>query len=214
MLEHKDGPVVDVLVLRFRKPQMENRCIMSLIENAGWPHNLLVLENSYGIKNMARIWNRFIVWSDCCFVAVVDSDTCNHSQDWLRKLMDVFSIMPDAGVVVPVTNRCGEKLQMQPHKRITRIDHGHASGFCFVMRIKAWEDAGPFDENFEFYGQDAEFFVRMVRTTGWRVYIQPEAYVEHLGAGSVEMDDEYDFKKDKQDSLVLFYRKTGGVRQT
>ena len=207
----QEGPFVDILIIKFRNPEVEKKCFEFVDANTKWPYRLTVVNNERGSKNMARIWNRFIVDSNYDYVAVLDSDTEPRFR-WLSGIMGAFESRPDAGVVVPVTNRCGEQMQMQALEGVTLVPHGHVSGFCFVMRTQAWLDAGPFDEEFDFYGQDAEFFVRMTRVTDWKVYIQPKSYVHHEGAGSTKYDPSYDFARDKEKAVRLFYQKTGGVR--
>ena len=96
-----------------------------------------------------------------------------------------------------------------------KFGSGLVSGFCFLIRKTAWLAAGGFDNNFGFYGQDSEFFVRMVNETKYRVWIQPRAFVSHDGSSverSTGLDPEYDFVEDKEKALKLFYGKTAKYR--
>jgi GT2 family glycosyltransferase len=128
-------------------------------------------------------------------------------------MMEVMQSIPNCGVVVPRTNYCAETLQVKvdPDRAPLRIDHGLVSGFCFLLRQEAFQEVGKFDEEFGFYGQDSEFFVRMAKRSKWGVFLQPKAYVFHYGRYSVKnktSDETYDFALDKRRALELYHQKT------
>jgi N-acetylglucosaminyl-diphospho-decaprenol L-rhamnosyltransferase len=59
-----------------------------------------------------------------------------------------------------------------------------ASGAALAIRRAAWDEVGPFDENFGFYGQDVDFGLRL-RDAGWKVRVIPGWIVTHLGGATI-----------------------------
>ncbi len=211
---------IPILMLKYRSPEVEEEARKSIVNNTKWPFRLLLRDNGEGTKNMAKLWNDFLLhdlWRWEKFAVILDSDVIVH-QGWLTKMMEVaLNEKRRAGVVVPKTNYCNEDVQVNPPFDTSfAFATGQVSGFCFLINMEAYRDNGPFDENFGFYGQDTDFFVRMAFTTDWAVIVQPNAYVEHLGHYSTRMvtDDCYDFAADKEHALTLFRTKakTYGMR--
>lgn len=60
---------------------------------------------------------------------------------------------------------------------------GYIDGAVMAIRREAFEAVGGFDENFFFYGEDADFCMRL-RKAGWKVVFHPEARVIHVRGGS------------------------------
>jgi GT2 family glycosyltransferase len=52
------------------------------------------------------------------------------------------------------------------------------TGAALALRRRAWEEVGPFDEGFRFYGQDLDLCLRL-RDAGWKVELLPELRVLH-----------------------------------
>ena len=52
------------------------------------------------------------------------------------------------------------------------------TGAALALRREAWEEVGPFDEEFRFYGQDLDLCLRL-RDAGWTVELLPELRVLH-----------------------------------
>jgi GT2 family glycosyltransferase len=57
------------------------------------------------------------------------------------------------------------------------------SGAAFMVRREMVEQVGGLDERFEFYGEDAELWLRISRS-GWRLLFEPAAEVVHIGGHS------------------------------
>jgi len=160
---------------------------------------------------MAMLWNHFIFNSKADFQVVIDSD-CIVTPDWLSQMMQTMlhTRGVEVGVVVPITNHCNEGIQVytEPKKApgcALESPDGLVSGFCFLIRREVIKDVGGFNEDFGFFGQDSEFFVRMHLKSKWSILIETRSYVAHRGNYSVQnVDDTYDFKKDKQHALSLF----------
>lgn len=209
-MEQKSVPI---LMLKYRSPEIEEATVKSIVTNTHWPIRLLQRDNSEGPKNMAELWNDFLLhdlWRWEKFAVILDSDVIVHD-GWLTKMMEVaMDEKRHVGVVVPKTNYCNESIQVKPpHDEPFAYAIGQVSGFCFLVNMDAYRDNGPFDEQFGFYGQDTDFFVRMAFTTDWAVMVQPQAFVEHLGHYSTRMvtDDCYDYAADKENAMRLFRAK-------
>lgn len=52
------------------------------------------------------------------------------------------------------------------------------TGAALALRRQAWEEAGPFDEEFRFYGQDLDLCLRL-RDAGWKVELLPDLRILH-----------------------------------
>lgn len=203
---------VEIIVLKYKNLEVEIPCLVALLRGTEWPYTISLYDNRNGTKNMAQLWNRLIKESHEEYVVILDSDT-KVDVNWLTRMMGVMKSIPNCGVVVPRTNYCAEGLQVKasPDGDPLRIVHGLVSGFCFLLRLKAYEEVGDFDEEFGFYGQDSEYFVRMAKRSAWDVYLQPKAFVFHYGKYSVKNQDEeesYDFDADKRRALELYHQKT------
>ena len=59
------------------------------------------------------------------------------------------------------------------------------SGACMVVRRKALEEVGVFDEQFFLYWEDADLCRRMA-DKGWKIVYYPKAIIEHAVGGSSE----------------------------
>jgi GT2 family glycosyltransferase len=62
-----------------------------------------------------------------------------------------------------------------------------ASGSCLLIRRTAWEDVGPFDEQFWLYGEEVDWSLR-AKKGGWHVRLVPQELVGH-DAGATVGDD-------------------------
>lgn len=56
-------------------------------------------------------------------------------------------------------------------------------GACMLVRRKAYEDAGGFDERFFMYAEETDWQKRM-RAAGWTIWFTPAGEVVHVGGGS------------------------------
>lgn len=56
-------------------------------------------------------------------------------------------------------------------------------GAAIMIRCKALDDIGNFDEQFFLYSEEEDLCLRL-REKGWKVYYIPKSFVVHLGAGS------------------------------
>lgn len=52
------------------------------------------------------------------------------------------------------------------------------TGAALALRLPAWEEVGPFDEEYRFYGQDLDLCLRL-QDAGWKVELVPDFRVLH-----------------------------------
>ncbi len=64
---------------------------------------------------------------------------------------------------------------------------GYLTGACLAISRDAWDEIGPFDEEYFLYGEEAQWQQR-ARTAGWRLVLSDEPGVLHESAGTVASD--------------------------
>ena len=76
-------------------------------------------------------------------------------------------------------------LRYWPHDAPRDVDF--VTGACVLVRRRALEQAGGFDENFFMYSEETDLEKR-IRRAGWGVRFVPSAVVTHLGGGSGKLE--------------------------
>ena len=91
---------------------------------------------------------------------------------------------------------------------------GYIDGAVMAIRKDAYDSVGGFDEDFFFYGEEADFCCRL-KKKGWGVVFLPSAQIIHLRGGSSTKGKKLTNKyfKLQVDSKVLFCRKHCSRRQ-
>jgi N-acetylglucosaminyl-diphospho-decaprenol L-rhamnosyltransferase len=74
--------------------------------------------------------------------------------------------------------------RLRPAGSAERARVDWVGGAALAIRRAAWEEVGPFDEGFGFYGQDVDFCLRL-GDAGWAVRVLPGWVVTHLGGGTI-----------------------------
>jgi GT2 family glycosyltransferase len=94
----------------------------------------------------------------------------------------------------------------------TPSDPDWVSGSCLMMRRRAFEQVGGFDEAFFLYEEDVDLCVR-ARAAGWRVRYEPRAVVRHdLGRSMARLAARARLEYHR--SHLRYYRKHGGALET
>lgn len=209
MREEKDMRMVEIIVLKWKRPEVEAKCLQRIVENTEWPFKLTVYDNRLNTPNTARIWNKLIRESTCPYVCLIDSDAFVPKLEpcWLTRMMETFNLL-DCHLVLPLTDNCSTPAQKVPVETYpSAIRHrGDWSGFCFLFYKTLLSIVGPFDEEFVGYGQDSEFSIRMERKCGG-AYIRRDVFVEHLHGASFKTDPAY-AAADREYAQRLFLEKT------
>jgi len=177
----KDIKRVEIIVLKYKEPEVETRCAQKIIENTQWPYKLTIYDNRRGTRNMSKIWNKLIKESTCDYVLIMDSDVFVPKLDpcWLTRMMGAFA-NSDCFVVVPKVSKTSSIEQRGPaEKGLPRKMKSVFAAQCVLYKKDIFERVGYFDEEFLFYGQDTEWSARLIKM-GLNAYLVPEVSVEHL----------------------------------
>jgi GT2 family glycosyltransferase len=97
----------------------------------------------------------------------------------------------------------GEHMFYFSHDEVKRVDV--LTGSFLMIRVKAIEEVGMFDEQFFMYGEEADWCKRFW-AAGWEVVFYPDAQVIHLISGSSSKDPTY-FYKVRLESKLIYWRK-------
>jgi len=176
----------------------------------------------------ARASNLGISASAGEYVLFLNSDTIANVQS-LTVLLDEMKRNPSIGAVGPALLSGQETYQVSFGKRVDffsefiqkgffnlyyakklRSDQkvrevGWLSAACLLVRRKALEEAGCFDENYFLYFEDIDLCYR-IRHEGWTLRFCPQAQIIHIGGTStsvVKNSSRYHYRK----SQIYFYRK-------
>lgn len=193
-------PLVDVVIVRYNQPEMEQNTVKAVIEHTDYPnYNLVVRRNEPG-KSLAKCWNEIIRESRADYICLLNPDTV-PAKGWLTKLLSARD--PNWGAYVPSSNLVYMSQIETPFDRFEQgwnrinefaktlegeIDPSleTASAMCVAFPRQIWEDVGGFDEDFQLYGGDMEFFWRVRTKLGKHIVWQKQAYIHHYGAQCIE----------------------------
>ena len=85
------------------------------------------------------------------------------------------------------------------------------SGCCLLVKRKALEDAGAFDESYWMYGEEAELCER-IREKGYKIIFTPAASIVHLGGASTD-DHSFKMRLHVERNRRMFYAQHRGKIQ-
>lgn len=216
----RDVKRVEIIILKYKSPEMEAKCVQHLIENTQWPFKINLFDNRPGTKNMSKILNKLFRETTCDYFVVMDSDCFVPKLEpcWLTRCMETFEKYPDCYVVSPAITRIG-----CPQQRASAPRNSKPEKFievfanpCSLHRKDVFEKVGYYDENFLIYGSDVEWSYRLLHTPGCSAYLRPDVLVDHIYHGSVAKagKEEVKFSKiksvEKEYANELFEQKTKG----
>lgn len=210
--------MIEIILVKYNAPQFENAAISSVMGYTREPHHLTVYDNYPEKHNLGQLWNRLIKRSDAEYICLLNTDTLVEEK-WESKLMEVFKIYRDAGVVGPTTCPQGSKNAQgkepkSDHMEI--VDFGATypnwclSGFCIFFPKKIWEEVGGFPEDFGFYGQEVAFIDRITEK-GYKQYWRKDVLVWHYGGASVKKAEKAG-EIDEQAERKIAREKFGALR--
>lgn len=178
---------VEICIMKFNQPELEAKCVKSIIDNTEHPYKVNLYDNRVNSSNTSKVWNKFIKESRCPYVLIIDSD-CVVTKGWLTEMMDVFKKKKDAGMVVPFMDgssapdnqRIKPRNILRPEDGILNADNFAVNGSCILFhRETILKKIGLFREDFCLYGQDSEMELRIRYRTPYKVYITYNAIVYH-----------------------------------
>ncbi len=190
---------VEIIILKYKSPEMEQDCVSRIIKYTRHPYKLNVFDNRGNGPNTARAWNKLIRESTCDYVLFIDSDAFVQNTVgrirgieapdgvcWLEEMMKAFHLFKDVAIVGPVcgTPATSTMQWMQPADQEPFLIDGHLSGYCFLTHKSIYDKVGYFDEDFCFYGQESDWIERVFESnrndgTDYKVVIAPRAHVIH-----------------------------------
>ena len=186
-----------------------------------------LLENSENL-GFGKANNRGIAESSGEFILFLNTDTVVSSRA-LDILLETIQKNPEIGAVGPALLSGPDTYQVSFGNRVDffseilqkgfknrryakkvksereRRDVGWLSAACLLVRKKALDEAGYFDENFFLYFEDIDLCYRL-RSKGWKLTFQPRAHVKHVGGTSTstaKIFSRYFYRK----SQIYFYKK-------
>lgn len=203
---------VNILMLTYNQPQLEADCLSSIVKLTEHLYSITVHDNRGGNTNLAQIWNKLIRESVHSYLLFLNSDTVVE-RGWLSKLISTFEEIPRLGAIGPVTNRCGYKYQI---RRIAQprpnFQEAEISGFCLLTKKEIFNKVGYFDEEFDFYGQESEWLVR-VKKAGYWVGFREDVFVSHLGGASIKKREGFDLAEARKRGGELYREKRQELEQ-
>ncbi len=106
-------------------------------------------------------------------------------------------------VILPL----GDKLYETPFESFW------ANGACFLLRAETVRECGLLDEGMKFICSDSDYSFT-VRARGWKIFVVPEARVQHEPDGAMNYKNAFIEKTKDEDSLYFLNKWiTGGLYQ-
>lgn len=163
-------------------------------------------------KNLgfAAGYNQALKLTNAPYFSLLNNDV-EVTPNWLRELVK-FATKPHVAAVTGKIlffhqknriNACGgimDKYGCSVNRGMGELDNGQYDktmpvfyapcGFVLINR-KAWEEIGPFDDQFFFYGEDVDFSWR-ARLMGYEILCVPSSVIFHKWQGSHEKQIYYD----------------------
>jgi len=175
-----DGQIarVEIIVLKYKSPGLEKKCVDLIIENTPHPYKLVVFDNRPNSANTSKAWNKLINEATCNLVCFLDSDAF-VTEGWLEPLVEAMLTHQDCIIAAPVTDgSAGGAVQAQKVYD-TFPTKEHVSGFCFLTRKDYIKKFGMFNEDFYFYGQDSDLCYRIGEQDEYKMYVCGRSVVYH-----------------------------------
>ena len=207
-------PLVDIFVVGYGLPELEEKCLGSVIRNTtDWPYILTFFDNYDTDFSLTDVWETFVEGCKQRFIVLLNNDTETHPK-WLSRMMEVMLSDDTIGFCGPSTSACHS-----PQKTISTFEEAEKyigqveevkdplSGFCFLMRREAWREVGGFDTRFGLYGSESDLADRAHRM-GYRSIWVKSSYVFHHGEMSVKASG-MNVKAERERAKKLYWSERG-----
>ncbi len=196
---------VEIIVLKYKDPEVEKKCVAHIVENTDHPFKLNLYDNRPNVSNISKIWNKLIKESTCDYVCIMDSDVF-VPKGWLTKLMESIEY-----VALPMVTEtsCSEQRASKPENKPPKKANGVFAGQCVLYKKEIFDKVGYFDEDFYLYGQDSEWAHRFNKK--FKAIIRPDVLVEHVGSYSLKRkgeSGEYDRELERRYAGIVYKAKT------
>lgn len=111
------------------------------------------------------------------YVCYLNDDTAEFEDDWLKRLIRVLE-SNDQLADVSASGNCRGGPQRDPGTEGVIVTKHPLAWFCTVIRAKALEEVGLFDEGLIHYADDSDLSFRMT-DAGWLHACTKEVWVDH-----------------------------------
>lgn len=223
LLNDSDVKRVEIIMLKYKSPEIEQDCVNRIIKYTKWPYKLNMFDNRGNGPNTSKAWNKLIKESTCDYILLIDSDAFvhdtikdinGHHQSegvcWLTEMMKAFDKFDNVAWVGPVcgTLAVSTVQSMRPEDSDPFCVNGHLSGYCFLTKKSIYEELGYFDEDFCFYGQESDWLEvvmekNVYENKDYKLVVAPRAHVVHgydnhgsLAAQQASKEDNLDIGED------------------
>lgn len=250
--ENRDGgdPLASIVIVTFNGLPFTKLCLHSLLANTegpafevilvdngsqdgtpGWLEQacacnpkLRMLANSRN-RGFAAAANQGLAQAKGDYLVLLNSDTI-LTPGWLSGLIKHLQ-QPGAGMIGPVTNRCGNEAEVEAsyqtygellrfarqrsHSQSGRnLELGMLSLFCAAWPRRVLDEAGLLDERFEVGTFEDDDFSLRVRQAGYRLACADDCFIHHFGQVSFsQLGGSDDYQQRLKDNRQRFEAKWG-----
>jgi len=220
---------IDIIVIRYNLPEIEDRCLASVVKNTHLDYKLVVRDNYTTKLPLTEIWNNLAIESTAEWMVFLNSD-CVVTNRWLERLLEIGNKDSKIAALGPATNAAPTdqgnflprgKLLEPPYsipeeaERVTnefflknglKFIEAEITGFCYMVRHQFLQDISFFNEQFVFFGQETKANYDF-RKAGYKVGWAPGVFIYHQGAAyaNVAKKEGRNLGKEKDESMKLFY---------
>ena len=215
---------VDVVIPVYNAPELTKRCIDSVVTHLGQSIGAVYIQDDasdtetremlgslgyekiqvyHAVKNQGfgKSVNDAVARSDADLVLVLNSDTEIH-ENFLPLLCAAFDADPRLAVISPIHDKSAN------YGRYLRHPGGHIAtyrfkGYAFLIRRNIFLEMGGFDLIYgRGYFEDIDLGRRLDQQ-GWRIGLQPSAYIHHESGGSFGRGRSYRLLAERNRTLYL-----------
>jgi GT2 family glycosyltransferase len=177
--------VVDIYLIRYNNPHVEDIAIKRIEKYTNVPYKLHVYDNYKKKEGVSTLWNRWLRGAKNP-VVFINSDAY-VTRGWLKEMLKYLT--EDVVVVGPSGNVCGTeqgKIQTKKDALKSQFDTevmSYVSGYCMLIR-----DVGIyFPRSLPFYHNDIAWQA-LTEIEGYKSIWAKRAFVKHLGASTVKKE--------------------------
>lgn len=213
--------MADAVIVTYKNPHDLRLCRDSL---AGQCEEIFVRDNSDDNVLYTQAINEGLLWAlgrENEYVLIACDDVI-VGPGAVRAMSDFLDANPECGIAMPVQVgkdgevTCGGCTEAFPYGRHVNSPLTHelyrepfesfwANGACFLLRLDAVRECGLLDKNMRFICSDSDYSFTL-RARGWRIFVVPEAKVEHEPRGALASTNKM-LEQQKDHDAKYFIRK-------
>jgi hypothetical protein len=178
------SPVVDIYLIRFNNPKVEDIAIKKIRKYTNVPYELHIYDNYEKKEGVSTLWNRWLrgAKNPVCFINS-DAYVC---KGWLKEMLKCLT--DNVVVVGPSGNCVGEQSEIQTREDIKKHQYktkevDHVSGYCMLIRdVRIY-----FPEEIPFYHNEIVWQM-LTEIYGYKSIWAKKALVKHIGASTAKKE--------------------------